>query len=244
MSTAVANPASEKQTDFIKRLFTEASEGSTKLIELGQDDVVATFANMVKPLEALLVEVLQGHAVEKREASDAITTLMAVTNMIKTSLPQRPRSNAYAGKCGKCSQPVEAQAGRIEKQGGRWVTYHLDGQCPEKAAAAPKAEVPEGMHRLADGRIFKVQQSPNSGRRYAKELHIHLDAEGKATGDGHFVYVRGGISLLSADTIMSLEEAKAYGALYGVCCNCGRTLTDEKSIAAGIGPVCVKRFTF
>jgi hypothetical protein len=41
---------------------------------------------------------------------------------------------------------------------------------------------------------------------------------------------------------MSLEEAKAFGRLYGVCVRCGATLTDEQSIEAGIGPVCAGRF--
>jgi hypothetical protein len=34
------------------------------------------------------------------------------------------------------------------------------------------------------------------------------------------------------------EDAKAFGALYGMCCNCGRLLTNEVSIYLGIGPVC------
>jgi hypothetical protein len=41
---------------------------------------------------------------------------------------------------------------------------------------------------------------------------------------------------------MTLDQAKAFGALYGACCNCGKTLTDERSIEAGIGPVCARKF--
>ena len=41
---------------------------------------------------------------------------------------------------------------------------------------------------------------------------------------------------------MSLADAKKFGALYGTCCVCGRTLTDEVSIEAGIGPVCAQKF--
>lgn len=33
-----------------------------------------------------------------------------------------------------------------------------------------------------------------------------------------------------------------FGRLSGCCCICNKPLTDPKSIAAGIGPVCVKRF--
>lgn len=40
------------------------------------------------------------------------------------------------------------------------------------------------------------------------------------------------------DMKLTHEDAKAFGALYGMCCNCGRLLTNEVSIYLGIGPVC------
>jgi hypothetical protein len=39
-----------------------------------------------------------------------------------------------------------------------------------------------------------------------------------------------------------LNAAIAYGKRYGKCSVCARTLTDEASIARGIGPVCAERF--
>jgi len=54
----------------------------------------------------------------------------------------------------------------------------------------------------------------------------------------HFVYDPGAVRRLRPEHRMSLEEAKEFGALYGTCCVCGRTLTNEDSIEAGIGPVC------
>jgi Family of unknown function (DUF6011) len=36
--------------------------------------------------------------------------------------------------------------------------------------------------------------------------------------------------------------AKAHGLKTGVCSCCGRALTDPKSVAAGIGPVCAKNY--
>jgi hypothetical protein len=92
----------------------------------------------------------------------------------------------------------------------------------------------EGMHKVGD-EIFKVQKAVHgSGHLYCKRLVPGEGFGAKAT----FVYAPGMMKQLSAATKMSLEEAKAFGALYGTCCVCGRTLTDEKSIAAGIGPVC------
>ena len=38
-----------------------------------------------------------------------------------------------------------------------------------------------------------------------------------------------------------LEAIKSIGLLTGRCCLCGRTLTDETSIAEGIGPICGNR---
>lgn len=39
-----------------------------------------------------------------------------------------------------------------------------------------------------------------------------------------------------------LNAAIAYGKRYGKCSVCARTLTDEASIARGIGPICAERF--
>lgn len=102
-----------------------------------------------------------------------------------------------------------------------------------KAEQAPAAKpVTEGMYRK-DGTIFKVQRAVNgSGNLYAKVLVI----EGE--GEGRFEYAPGAIRNLSATDAMTLAEAQEFGHLYGVCCVCGRTLTDEGSIAAGIGPIC------
>ena len=40
---------------------------------------------------------------------------------------------------------------------------------------------------------------------------------------------------------MTLEEAKEFGKLYGICCRCAAILTDENSIREGIGPICAQK---
>lgn len=95
----------------------------------------------------------------------------------------------------------------------------------------------EGMHQLPTGEVYKVQRAVHgSGNLYAKLLTVLED------GTASFDYVHGAIRMLSAATRMTTEQAAHFGHLYGVCCNCGRTLTDEDSIARGIGPVCAKSF--
>jgi hypothetical protein len=104
---------------------------------------------------------------------------------------------------------------------------------PFKPRPAAKVELESGIY-LLDGVVYKVQKAIHgSGRMYAKRL----DPTTRTFG-----YAPNAISTLAAEHRMTLEQAKEFGAVYGVCCNCARTLTDEKSIEAGIGPVCAKKF--
>lgn len=85
----------------------------------------------------------------------------------------------------------------------------------------------QGMFRH-NGKVYKVQKAVHgSGNLYAKIL-VH----------GTFEFAKGMLPKLDESERMTLEEAKEYGKLTGSCCNCGRTLTDEDSIEAGIGPIC------
>lgn len=100
-----------------------------------------------------------------------------------------------------------------------------------------------GMYRKGET-IFKVQKAVHgSGHLYAKRLHV-LPSDRAVRGEwvkATFEYAPGALKTLAAEDRLTLEEAKTYGALYGTCIVCGRTLTDEKSIAAGIGPVCASK---
>jgi hypothetical protein len=110
--------------------------------------------------------------------------------------------------------------------------------CPKieqgKSASEPP---PEGMHKV-EGVIYKVQRAVHgSGNLYAKRLIVDITDH-----TASFEYAPGAIKQLSEATKMTLDEAKKFGVLYGTCCVCGRTLTNEDSIAAGIGPVCARQF--
>lgn len=130
----------------------------------------------------------------------------------------------------------------------RWI----DGtkKMPKKSEPEKPVEVPvqtaekktkvivEGMYKVGET-IYKVVRAVNgSGFLYVKKL-VH-----KNGARGSFQRVReGGMKLLAAEGVrLTEEEAKEFGALYGFCCCCGRTLTDEISIKLGIGPVCHARY--
>lgn len=101
----------------------------------------------------------------------------------------------------------------------------------------------DGMYQMPNGAIYKVQynKAQGDGRRlYAKLLVLVNNEDG--TYKVHFDYVKGVVYQLTPAMKMTLEQAKEFGALYGTCCNCGRTLTNEESIELGIGPICRAKF--
>jgi hypothetical protein len=135
-------------------------------------------------------------------------------------------------------------SGRMNRDMARnIIDSYKDRPRPQRAEPAPVAraerkpapvELEAGMYRVGDV-VYKVQKSRQSGRMYAKRLVVH------GSGDASFEYDSGAVRKITPDDRMSLEDAKEFGHVYGVCCNCGATLTDEKSIAAGIGPVCATK---
>lgn len=60
--------------------------------------------------------------------------------------------------------------------------------------------------------------------------------------DGTWQYMGAAYRFVRADMKMTIEEAKQYGADFGICACCGRELTDDKSIMLGIGPVCFRKY--
>lgn len=121
-----------------------------------------------------------------------------------------------------------------------------DKESPSSGTAARVTE--DGMYRNPEtGQVIKVQWNKASGdgrRLYAKVAVILAEAERDANGKIHrpadveFRYAHGLIHRVRPEWRMTIEEQAEWGRLYGVCCNCHRTLTDETSIALGIGPVC------
>lgn len=100
--------------------------------------------------------------------------------------------------------------------------------------ANPVSEL--GMYRNAEGVMFRVKRSRQSGNLYA--MRFVPEAQAKAD---RFVYERGGVFRLSADMRMTVEQAQLVGVQFGICCVCGAELTATESVANGIGPVCAKR---
>lgn len=95
-----------------------------------------------------------------------------------------------------------------------------------------KITVTPGFY-LCNAGAFKVKVSGTTNRLYAMKLD---------TNTGKFEYDKGAIFNLRPETRMTKEQAAAYGRETGICMICNRTLSDPKSVAAGIGPICIKGF--
>lgn len=105
---------------------------------------------------------------------------------------------------------------------------------PRKGKPANKPQVDEGMYQM-NGQIYRVQMAVHgSGYLYAKVLVPPTMTGGKP----RFKRAPSALYKLRPEHRMTPEQAAEFGALYGFCVVCGRTLTDEQSIAKGIGPIC------
>lgn len=141
-------------------------------------------------------------------------------------------------KCGHCKSShitisaVRECSRKTSAPGATRVPPHpvrLRDAVAEILASATPEPATDGMYKL-DGEIYKVQRAVHgSGHLYAKRLDTTTQT---------FVFATGMVRQLNSSHRLTLDEARAYGALYGVCCRCARTLTDEESISAGIGPTC------
>lgn len=107
---------------------------------------------------------------------------------------------------------------------------------PTVKAAAPRvhsaATVEEGYYFL-DGRYVKVQMNRAGTYPYSKVW----DAE---TENWDYENGKGAIRYLNPEHKLTAELAAKFGALYGRCVFCSQTLTDERSIEVGYGPICAE----
>ena len=103
-----------------------------------------------------------------------------------------------------------------------------------KAPYAAKREPAALGYYLVGQDVFALVEGKDSGKPYAKKLVV-------AGKKGAWVYAPGAVYTLLPGQLITLPEAVALGHTLGCCVICGRTLSDARSVAAGIGPVCAKK---
>jgi len=94
----------------------------------------------------------------------------------------------------------------------------------------PQIEVGAYLH---DGIIYSVRKNSGSGRLHAFTFDHDLKA---------WSYARGIVNKIKKEERLTLAQASKFGAQTGCCVHCGRTLTVQKSIVAGMGKICASRY--
>ena len=186
--------------------------------------------------EAGIIAVLQGTSTAPEATVQALQGMLATAAAFAPAPAAPVRANAYPGKCATCGTRVEAGAGRYERVSGVSTVWHLDGQCPTEAAApaTPATDLPLGMHQVGD-KVVKVYLTQNNRKA------------GKVLVGASFRYEKGATVGLSEATLMTAEQARAYGRQTNTCCNCakeighGDTEATLQSLAQGYGPDCAAR---
>lgn len=114
----------------------------------------------------------------------------------------------------------------------------------------------DGIYRNpATGEIFKVQVAVHgSGGLYAKQAflstvdgnvaEIPLTGEKRDGSEIEWVYRPGLLSKIRPEWRVTRDEAVSFGALYGCCIRCNRTLTKETSIEQAMGDICRGKLGF
>jgi hypothetical protein len=103
-----------------------------------------------------------------------------------------------------------------------------------KSAQPTAPLVPAGFYQL-DGVIYKVRPGKaNPSHRYAMAFQV------TGQGKGSYSYEAGKGKIAK----LTLAQAAEMGHQTGVCCICGRELTDPNSVAMGIGPICIQKGGF
>lgn len=170
----------------------------------------------------------------KKEASTEIGRLKALPDSTF-------RRNSYDGRCATCNTDVPAGEGMILKDAetGRWLTYHLS--CPDVTNETP--DIPKGRYAVTSEAghtsFYRVTPGRNPG-----VVFVDLLVGGGVAGG----FEKRSLPRASRDAVLAKiaeagprEAALRFGRETGICCMCGRGLTDEVSREAGIGPECAKK---
>lgn len=111
---------------------------------------------------------------------------------------------------------------------------------PDRPRTDAPTDVPSGRYAVkvdGDLNFYKVNK-PTEGRWAG---YVFVD---QVVGDNYYgIKVRANREkILAAIAVNPGERSRRYGREIGECGVCGRQLTDAASRAAGIGPVCAKKF--
>ena len=91
---------------------------------------------------------------------------------------------------------------------------------------------------LLDGVIYSIRQGRES-KKWQVWTYSSIESKyARLPKDEEVAILK---KIQPADRL-TLENAIKYSVQTGICCHCGRTLTQLKSVTGGIGPICAKKY--
>lgn len=233
----------DKQRSLIQRKFEELSK-SEHADKIGEE---------LAAYEESLTKVMGGQSISKAEASELIEALLAAANTDAregTTPHQRDliaaarkvTNNNFLrslvqqyGQKGYLSERQWAALDKAASSGQITVAVAAQTTTAAEPTPAPRVQAPEGVHIVLNDEgepvVYKVKTSQTTGNRYAVQFHPEKSSD-------RWVLARGMVYVLNDSTVATAELAARFGQLYGICCFCGRELSDERSIVVGYGPDC------
>jgi hypothetical protein len=109
-------------------------------------------------------------------------------------------------------------------------------QAAARKAPAPTVTVEDGRYAVEEDGVLKFFKVKNGNRPGFVFLDIQASDEWHAVRNVTRIHAI--VALIAQDPQAAMIR---YGHELGECGRCGRTLTDEASRAAGIGPVCASK---
>jgi hypothetical protein len=180
------------------------------------------------------------------------------------------KADAWKAEHEAATEWLRANANRSEFAASLNAALHQYGTLtPNQLAAVERAVERDAAHAATKAaapvvrydRLHAVMQ--RHAKFYAGKLTLarknadqlvwikHADSErvvGKIDNGILSLWNRPGVDMeYVADMLAEFERdplaaAKRFGKLAGICCSCGRDLTNDGSIEAGIGPICATKF--
>lgn len=137
-------------------------------------DMLATYTAACEALGPSIAQALSvGQDAACRPIVPGLLTLLA------SFTPAPVRANRYAKPCHRCGITVPTGEGRIEQANVTWLTFHLDGQCPQPEATAQGVALPATVTTTGPLAATEAQRTMRN-RRAGKCLSCGVKvAEGK-----------------------------------------------------------------
>jgi hypothetical protein len=162
--------------------------------------------------------------------------------------PQYPKRSHYGVALGENLSPLFALFDAAKANGLKWPEISLDLKgwpvvlrlAGEKSSQPGTIAVTNGVAPVRSA--FHKEPMPGQPRSPQFFGRIHRDGVFKPHGALEMWKVLPIIKILKELATDPAAIAKAQSGLTGKCCFCKLPLTDEKSVAAGMGETCAKHY--